>query len=109
GAGGVVVEVGEAVNHAVGMIEHWPVGPDDRVLQFASLNFDVSVMDMFVPLLSGARAVVASTETLHSPPRLADLMRDRRVTFASLPPAVVNLLSGQEFPDLRILMPAGEA
>ncbi|MGH3373260.1 MAG: amino acid adenylation domain-containing protein, partial [Actinoallomurus sp.] len=106
---GVMVEHRQAVNHAMGMIEHWPVGPDDRVLQFASLNFDVSVMDMFVPLLSGARAVVASTETLHSPPRLADLMRDRRVTFASLPPAVVNLLSGQEFPDLRILMPAGEA
>jgi acyl-coenzyme A synthetase/AMP-(fatty) acid ligase/acyl carrier protein len=31
------------------------------------------------------------------------------VTFASLPPAVVNLLTGQEFPDLKILMPAGEA
>ncbi len=106
---GVVVEHRQAVNHALGMIRHWPVSPDDRVLQFASLNFDVSVMDMFVTLLSGARAVVAPTETLHSPPRLAELMRERRVTFASLPPAVVNLLSGQEFPDLKILMPAGEA
>jgi len=106
---GVMVEHRQAVNHAMGMIEHWPVGPDDRVLQFASLNFDVSVMDMFMPLLSGARAVLAPTETLLSPPKLAALMRGRRVTFASLPPAVVNLLSGQEFPDLKILMPAGEA
>ncbi len=106
---GVVVEHRQAVNHAFGMIRHWPIGPGDRVLQFASLNFDVSVMDMFVTLLSGARAVLAPTETLLSPPKLAALMRDRRVTFASLPPAVVNLLSGQEFPDLKILMPAGEA
>jgi acyl-coenzyme A synthetase/AMP-(fatty) acid ligase len=79
------------------------------VLQFASLNFDVSVMDMFMTLLSGARAVLAPTETLLSPPKLAALMRDQKVTFASLPPAVVNLLTGQDFPDLKILMPAGEA
>ncbi len=106
---GVLVEHRQAVNHAVGMIEHWPVTPEDRVMQFASLNFDVSVMDMFMTLLSGARAVLAPTDTLLSPPKLAALMRDRKVTFASLPPAVVNLLTGQEFPDLKILMPAGEA
>ncbi len=106
---GVMVEHRQAVNHALGMIAHWPVTPEDRVMQFASLNFDVSVMDMFVTLLSGARAVLAPTDTLLSPPKLAALMRDRRVTFASLPPAVVNLLTGQEFPDLKVLMPAGEA
>ncbi len=106
---GVMVEHRQAVNFAFGMIRHWPVGPDDRVMQFASLNFDVSVLDMFVTLLSGARAVLASSETLLSPPRLADLMRERRVTFASLPPAVVNLLTGQDLPDLKVLMPAGEA
>ncbi len=106
---GVMVEHRQVVNHALGMIEHWGVDPGHRVLQFASLNFDVSVMDMFMTLLSGARAVVAPTETLLSPPRLAQLIRDRQVTFASLPPAVVNLLSGQDFPDLKIVMSAGEA
>ena len=106
---GVMVEHRQVVNHAAGMIEHWGVGTGDRVLQFASLNFDVSVMDMFMTLLSGARAVVAPTETLLSPPRLAQLMRDREVTFASLPPAVVNLLSGQDFPGLKFVMSAGEA
>jgi amino acid adenylation domain-containing protein len=105
---GVMVEHRHAFNFLIGMIGHWRIGPDDRVLQFASLNFDVSVMDMFMTLLSGARAVLASPETLLAPPRLADLMRERRVTFACLPPAVVNLLSGQDFPDLRILLSAGE-
>ncbi|HEX9352704.1 MAG TPA: AMP-binding protein, partial [Streptosporangiaceae bacterium] len=77
-------------------------------LQFAAFTFDVSVMDMFMPLLGGARAVLASAETLHSPPRLAALIRDRAVTFACLPPAVLALLTGQDFPDLRILLSAGE-
>ena len=35
-------------------------------------------------------------------------MRERRVTFACLPPAVVNLLTGQDFPDLQVLLSAGE-
>ena len=105
---GVMVEHRHAINFLIGMVEQWGIGPQDRVLQFASLNFDVSVMDMFMTLLSGARAVLATPETLLSPPRLADLMRDRKVTFACLPPAVVNLLSGQEFPSLRLLLSAGE-
>jgi amino acid adenylation domain-containing protein len=105
---GVMVEHRHAVNFLIGMIGAWRITPEDRVLQFASLNFDVSVMDMFMTLLAGARAVLVSPETLSAPPRLADLMRERRVTFACLPPAVVNLLSGQDFPDLRLVLSAGE-
>ncbi|MDT5041121.1 MAG: hypothetical protein QOE51_2106 [Actinoplanes sp.] len=106
---GVVLEHAPVVNYLTGMIGHWPVGPGDRHLQFASLSFDVSVMDMFVPLCSGGTAVLASRETLHSPPRLAELMRQSRVTFACLPPAVLTLLTGQSLPDLRVLISAGEA
>jgi acyl-coenzyme A synthetase/AMP-(fatty) acid ligase len=52
---------------------------------------------------------MASQETLHSPRRLAALIRDRRVTFACLPPAVLSLLPREEeFPDLDVLMAAGE-
>jgi amino acid adenylation domain-containing protein len=106
---GVVVEHGTVVNYLDGMIAHWPVTSADRVLQFASLSFDVSVMDMFVALCSGAAAVLGSRETLHSPPRLAELMQRNRVSFACLPPAVVNLLADQDLPDLRVLCSAGEA
>jgi len=105
---GVVVEHRHALNFLLGMIEHWKIGPDDRVLQFASLNFDVSVMDMFMTLCSGATAILADRQTLISPPRLAELMRAERISFACMPPAVVNLLTGQEFPDLRVLLSAGE-
>jgi amino acid adenylation domain-containing protein len=105
---GVVVEHRHAVNFLRGMTEHWEIGPQDAVLQFASFTFDVSVMDMFMPLLGGARLVLAAPDTLHSPPRLAALIRDRNVTFACLPPAVLSLLAGEQFPGLRVLMAAGE-
>jgi amino acid adenylation domain-containing protein len=105
---GVVVEHRQAVNFLQGMVEHWQVGAADVVLQFSSFTFDVSVMDTFMPLLGGAKVLLASKQTLLSPPRLAALIRDAGVTFACPPPAVLNLLTGEDFPGLRVLMTAGE-
>ena len=105
---GVVVEHRQAVNFLRGMVENWGVGGSDVVLQFGSFSFDASVMDMFVPLLGGARVVLASGETLHSPGRLAALMRGAGVSFALLPSAVLSLLGGEDFPGLRVLMTGGE-
>ncbi len=90
------------------MIEAWHIGPDSAVLSFAAFTFDVSVMDMFMPLLAGAKVVLAPPEALHSPPRLAALIRESQITFACLPPAVLSLLTGEDFPGLRTLLSAGE-
>ncbi len=105
---GVVVEHRQLVNFLHGMVSHWQVTPADVVLQFSAFTFDVSVLDTFAGLLAGARVVLASAQTLHSPPRLAALIRDARVTFVFLPPAVLSLLTEQEFAGLRLLMTGGE-
>ena len=105
---GVLVEHRQVVNFALGMIEAWQLGPADRVLQFASLSFDVSVLDMFCCLLAGGCAVLADRDTKLSPPRLGALMRDQRVSFCCLPPVLLGLLADQEFPELRVLISAGE-
>ncbi len=105
---GVVIEHRQAANHLYGMIDAWQVGQDDAVLQFASLNFDASVQEMFMPLLAGARVVLAPPDTLHTPRRLIALMRERGITFACLTPSVVSLLGGEQFPQLRVLMCGGE-
>jgi amino acid adenylation domain-containing protein len=106
---GVVVEHRQAVNFANAEVNHWPVDHNDRVLQFASLNFDVSVLDIFCAILSGATLVLGSNETLLSPPRLAELIRRERITVMCLPPAVLNLLADERFPDLRVVIAGGEA
>jgi amino acid adenylation domain-containing protein len=105
---GVMVEHRNLVNVLTGLIRQWRMGPDDAVLQFASLSFDVSVQDMFMTLLSGGRVVLAPASTLHSPPRLAALMRDRHVTFACFTPSMLSVLGDEHFDDLRVLMVAGE-
>jgi amino acid adenylation domain-containing protein len=105
---GVVVEHGQAIHFLHGMARHWRIDETSAVLGFAAFTFDVSVMDMFMPLLGGAKIVLAAPQTLHSPPRLAELIRDAHITFACLPPTVLNLLIGQDFPELRTLLSSGE-
>ena len=105
---GVVVEHRHAVNFLHGMTGNWQIGPHDMVLGFASFSFDASFMDMFTALTGGATLVLATPETLHSPPRLAALMREAKITFTLLPRTVLALIAGHDFPDLRVLMTGGE-
>ncbi len=106
---GVVIEHRHAVNFLHAMIGRWQVGPADVVLQFSAFTFDVSVLDTFMPLLAGAKVLLAPADTLHTPRRLVALMRDRAVTAVALTPsAATALLDGADLPDLRILMFGGE-
>ncbi len=105
---GVVIEHRHAVNFASSMIRHWQVGSSDRVLHYASPNFDVSMLDIFVALLAGAGAVLVDQETRLSPPRLTELMRQAAVTLACLPPAVLSLLDADQLPSFRVMIAGGE-
>ena len=108
---GVLIEHRSVLNYIVSRVEEFGLGPDDRVLQLASLSFDVSVFEMFVTLASGATLCLATEEALGSPLRLAGLLRDQRVSLALLPPPVASLLAGdaESFVDLRVVIVGGEA
>lgn len=106
---GVVIEHRALANFVTSTRRLFEVTPADRVLQFASLNFDVSVFETFTALTSGAALVLADVDTLLSPMLLTRLMIDARVTITDLPPAVMALLPADEFGDLRIVFVGGEA
>lgn len=106
---GALIEHRQAVNFFESMIRLWSITPADRVLQFASLNFDASVLEIFGALLAGAGLVFGARDELLSPQRLAELIRDTDVSFACLTPTVASLLAAEPLPRLRTLALAGEA
>jgi thioesterase domain-containing protein/acyl carrier protein len=63
---------------------------------------------MFMALTAGARLILVPAETMHSPPRLADLIAGAGVTVVTLTPAVLGLLPDRDYPSLRILRSGGE-
>ncbi|WP_219536740.1 non-ribosomal peptide synthetase [Nonomuraea guangzhouensis] len=65
----------------------YPAGPGDRVLQYVSPSFDVSVAELCLGLLTGA-CLVGPGDGLTGD-ELADLIAAERVSHAFLPPAVL--------------------
>ncbi|MFF6888988.1 amino acid adenylation domain-containing protein, partial [Streptomyces sp. NPDC012421] len=68
------------------------VGPGSRVLHFASFSFDVSVLEMWTALFTGAALVLAPAEARTPGAPLVDFLAARRIDFAKLPASVVAAL-----------------
>ncbi|MFD7560267.1 amino acid adenylation domain-containing protein, partial [Streptomyces sp. NPDC059835] len=84
-------------------------GRTERFLGFASLSFDVSVLDVFGSLLSGSTLVLATDAERVDVDRLQALLAEHAVTVADLPPALLPLLDPAGLPALRFLSTGGEA
>jgi amino acid adenylation domain-containing protein len=80
-----------------------------RVLLFAPLHFDASVLDLFTALASGAALVVGRREDLVPGDGLIALLRGQRVTHAKFTPSALLALPHAELPDLRAIISGGEA
>ncbi len=80
----------------------------DRVLQFASLNFDASIFEIVVALQHGATLYLAPKGSLLGE-NLTHYLKTNEITHVGLPPSVLASLPPAELPDLRILIVAGEA
>ncbi len=57
------------------------LGADDVVLHKAPIGFDISINEIFLPLVVGARLVVAPPQADADPAYLLDIIREQAVTF----------------------------
>ncbi|MGW1976867.1 non-ribosomal peptide synthetase [Streptomyces sp. NPDC001889] len=106
---GVLIEHRNATNFIRTVQEMFALGPEDRVLQFASLGFDVSVFEIFGALLSGARLYLATEDEKRSTEALDRVLIDQEITVIDLPPAVMGLLQPERYRALRVAFVGGEA
>ncbi len=106
---GVMISHHSVADLALSMSAEIGVRPADRVLQFATSCFDVSVLEVFVALCSGCCLVMADQEIVLNPAALTSLMIDQQITLVDIPPAVLELLPADAFEALRIQLIGGEA
>jgi amino acid adenylation domain-containing protein/non-ribosomal peptide synthase protein (TIGR01720 family) len=107
---GVVVSHSGVASLLTTQVEQLEVGPNSRVLQFASLSFDAAFWEMCMALLSGAAIVVAPAGRLLPSEPLAALCKQHGVTHATLPPVVLAAIPpSAEFLSTATVVVAGEA
>ena len=105
---GVVIEHRQVMNFLHRLVSSWALTPRDAVLAFSSLTFDVSVLDMFMPLLAGAGWCWPRRDPAVAAPA-GRAAAAAGITFVLLPPAVLSLLDGEPFPALRMLLSAARS
>ena len=82
---GVVVSNRALANHTLATASRYQLAPDDRVLHFASLAFDVGIEEIFPTLLAGATVVVRPSSDVPAITEFDTLLREQRITVVNLP------------------------
>ncbi|MCT8343393.1 non-ribosomal peptide synthase/polyketide synthase [Photorhabdus kleinii] len=111
---GVMVEHQALYQRYLGVNELYAVTALDRVLQFSTFAFDVSVEECFSALCNGATLVIRDDDWLTSIPEFIALARQNRITVMFLPTLFWSELAASEkelrLPDaLRLIIIGSEA
>ncbi|WP_155804576.1 AMP-binding protein, partial [Magnetospirillum fulvum] len=75
----------------------------DVVFQGASVAFDLSLEEIFIPYLVGARLWIAGPRTLAETEQLPDLLGEAGITVLDTVPTLLSLLS-RDVPSLRLII-----
>jgi amino acid adenylation domain-containing protein len=116
---GVMITHAVAADHCRDMARHFGIRAGDSVLQFASLNFDAGLEQVFTALISGARLVIRD-EDVWTAAEFHQKIKQFGLNIINLPPAYwqpwiqyVAELEGQpstsvSYPSLRLVIVGGD-
>jgi amino acid adenylation domain-containing protein len=114
-AKGVAVSHRALLAYADAVVDRYHLRPADRVLQFASLSFDVSIEEVVPTLLAGAAVVLRTEAMAESAPALLEAVDRERLTVLNLPTAFWHELvehehgTGDRLPSwVRLVVAGGE-
>jgi amino acid adenylation domain-containing protein len=84
---------------------------DDRLLSITSLSFDISVLELYLPIISGATLVLIDESLAVDPRLLAEQLEAHQITFFQATPATWRMLvdAGWENRTVRTAITGGEA
>jgi non-ribosomal peptide synthetase-like protein len=88
--------------------EIYGFSPDDIVFQGASVAFDLSMEEIWIPLMVGATLFVATPAIMGDLEGLPDLLTEAGVTILDTVPTLLAMLP-RDVPGLRLILLGGEA
>lgn len=89
---GVRIQNRAMINFLESMVREPGCTPGDTLLAVTTLSFDISVLELFVPLISGARVIIASRAEAKDGEQLAALIAKHDVNILQATPATWRVL-----------------
>ena len=112
---GVMIAHGALTNLATHMVKEYTLNTADRVLQFAPLQFDMSVEEIFPALICGAGVVIRQEDDIQ-PQAFFELVTQNQVSVLNIPPVFYDVITmlrpsqkQQLFNQLSVVAFGGEA
>ncbi len=94
---GVRVQNGAMINFLESMAENPGCTGGDILLAVTTLSFDISVLELFLPLVTGATTLIASRDDVKDGERLAVLLDQSQVTIMQATPSTWRMLLASEW------------
>jgi amino acid adenylation domain-containing protein len=111
---GVMIKHANVIRFVEWANRYFGIGPSDRLSGHPPLHFDLSFFDIFGTFAAGAELHLVPAETNLLPNKLAEWIRDSRVTqWFSVPSALhymarFDVIRQHDFPELKRLLWCGE-
>ena len=112
---GVAIEHRSLTNFIYAAAAAYEIASSDRMLQFASLSFDLSVEEIFLPLTHGATLVLRTEDMISSPRDFMRCCEEWKLSILDLPTAYWHELTDALAPDdiklptsIRLVIIGGE-
>ncbi len=111
---GVMIPHRALTRYICSAIKHFAVTPQDRILQFASISFDISAEEIYTCLLGGATLVLRTEVVFDSPTVFMDFCAMGHITILDLPTAywhtlITGIEAKRQIPlSIRLIIIGGE-
>jgi amino acid adenylation domain-containing protein len=89
---GVEIVHRSVVNLLTSMVQEPGITKDDVILAITTLSFDMAVVEIYLPLIVGAQAVIVSSEVAANGTELLKVINTNGITFMQATPASWRLL-----------------
>ncbi len=105
---GVLLSQGNLMHFMAWYREHVALDRHSRVLQFSTIGFDASLLDILPTFACGAEQVLPGEDQRRDPRQLLALIHSQEITHAFLPPALLSILPRDEHLGLQHLITGGD-
>src|SRR3989339_259316 len=92
---GVAIEHRSVVNFIAGMSRIIDFEPGQKILASTNLTFDISVLEMILPLTRGLSIILSSGQDRKDPQALVSLIKNNKINIVQFTPSMIESLMGR--------------